>query len=155
MHPNSRYSSSSGSPLFTQLIDPILPLNGLCSLLPLRQILRTLHHFLRLVIQHHEVSIHEVESVQFITRLLGIGDFVIHDEGGALGGWGVTLSDLADGTEFAEEAEEGGRIEVVGEVFDEENSVDVDISEEGEVEEGCLPVCFWGELVRTRHFDGG
>lgn len=75
------------------------------------------------MIQHHQVPIHEIEPVQFVARLLGVGHFVIDDECGAFGGGGVALSDLADRTEFAEEGEKGGGVEVVGEVLDEEDSV--------------------------------
>jgi hypothetical protein len=110
------------------LINPIFPLNPLQRLLPLLHILLTLHHLLRLVIQHHQVPIHEIEPIQFIARLLRVGDFVVHDKRGALGGRGVALPDLADGAEFAEEGEEGGGIEGVGEVLDEEDSVDVEVS---------------------------
>jgi hypothetical protein len=74
------------------------------------------------VIQHHQIAVHEVEPVQFVASLLGVGDLVVHDECGALGGRGVALSDLADGTEFAEEVEEGRGVEIVGEVLDEEDA---------------------------------
>jgi hypothetical protein len=112
------------------LINPILPLNPLQRLLPLLHILLALRHLLWLVIQHHQVPTHEIEPIQFIARLLRVGDFVVHDERGALGGGGVALPDLADGAEFAEEGEERGRVEGVGEVLDEEDSVDVEVSRE-------------------------
>ena len=75
------------------------------------------------MIQHHEIPIHEIEPVQLVAGLFGVGDLVVDDERGALGVGGVALSDLPHRTEFAEEGEEGGRVEVVGEVFDEENPV--------------------------------
>lgn len=74
------------------------------------------------MIQHHEIAIHEIKPVQLITRLFGIGDLVIHDERGALGGGRVALADLAYGSEFAEEREERWGVEGVGEVFYEEDS---------------------------------
>ena len=93
-------------------------------LLPLRQILlRHLRHLLRLMVQHDQVAVHEVESVQFVAGLLGVHDVVVDDKRGALGGGGGAGADLADGTELAEEVEQGGRIDVVGEVLDEEDAV--------------------------------
>lgn len=91
--------------------------------MPLGEVLRTLDHLLRLVIQHHQVPILELEPVQLVVRLLGVGDLVIDDKGRALGALGVAFSDLADRSELSEEVEEGRRINGVREVFDEENSV--------------------------------
>ena len=73
------------------------------------------------MVQHHQVPIHEVEAVQLVAGLLGVLDVVVDDEGGALGGGAVAGADLADGTEFREQVEEGWRVDVVGEVFDEED----------------------------------
>lgn len=65
------------------------------------------------MIQYHQVSIHELKAVQFVVSLLSIGDLVINDEGGALGGGSVALSDLADWAEFAEETKKGRWIDGV------------------------------------------
>jgi hypothetical protein len=93
-------------------------------LLPLRQILFChLRHLLRLVVQYHQIPIHEVEAVQLVTGLLRIHNVVVNNERGAFGGGGGASADLADGAEFAEEVEEGGRVDVVGEVFDKEDAV--------------------------------
>jgi hypothetical protein len=89
------------------------------------------------VIQHHQVSVHEVEPVELVTGLLGVHDIVIDHERGALGRSGGARADLANGPEFAEEVEEGGRVDVVGEVLDEEDAV-----------------CFWGELLARGHRGG-
>lgn len=75
------------------------------------------------MVEHDQIAIHEIEAVQLVAGLLGVGDLVVDDEGGALGVGGVALADLAHRTEFAEEREEGGRVEVVGQVFDEEDPV--------------------------------
>jgi hypothetical protein len=101
----------------------MLPLHPLQPLLPLSQILRALDHLLRLVVEDDEVAVHEVEAVELVAGLLGVGHLVVDDEGGALGVGGVALADLAHGAEFGEEGEEGGRVQVVGQVFDEEDAV--------------------------------
>jgi hypothetical protein len=114
-------------------------LQTLQPLLPLRQILlRHFRHFLRLVVQHHEIPIHEVEAVQLVTGLLGVHHVVVDDERSALGGGGGAGADLADGAEFAEEVEERRRVDVVGEVLDEEDAVG-----------------FRGKLLAGRHSCGG
>jgi hypothetical protein len=102
-------------------INAILPLDPLQPLLPLRQILRTLRHLLRLVVEHDQVAVHEIEAVQLVAGLFGVGHLVVDHECGALGVGGVALADLAHRNEFTEEREEGGRVEVVGQVFDEED----------------------------------
>jgi hypothetical protein len=84
----------------------MLSLHPLQPLLPLRQILRAPGHLLGLVVEHDEVAVHEVEAVELVARLLGVGHLVVHDKGGALGRRRVALPDLADGAEFAEELEE-------------------------------------------------
>lgn len=60
------------------------------------------------MVQHDQVSVHEVETVEFVARLFGVDDIVVDDEGGAFCGGGGASADLADGTEFAEEIEEEG-----------------------------------------------
>ena len=106
-------------------INTMLLLHPLQILLPLLNIvLDTLHlHLLRLMVQHHQIAIHEVEPVQLITRLLGVHDVLVYHVRCAFGGVGGSGADLADGTEFAKEVEEGGRVDVVGEVLDEEDAV--------------------------------
>jgi hypothetical protein len=91
---------------------------------PLRQILlRHFRHLLRLVIQYHQVPIHEVEPVQLVAGLLGVHDVVVDDERGTLGSRGGTRANLTDGAKLAEQVEEGRRVDVVGEVLDEEDTV--------------------------------
>ena len=75
------------------------------------------------MVEHHQIAIHKIEPVQLVAGLFGVGDLVVDDERGALGVGGVALSNLAYRAEFAKEGEEGGRVEVVGEVFDEEDPV--------------------------------
>ena len=89
------------------------------------------------MIQNHQVSVHEVEPVELIASLLGVHDVVIDHERGALGRSGGACADLANGPEFAEEIKEGGRVDVVGEILDEEDTV-----------------CLWGELLARGHCGG-
>ena len=114
------------SPLPTSL-NPVLPLDPLQLLLPFLHALtitrHTVLHLLRLVVQHDQVAVHEVVAVQLVARLFGVGDVLVDDERGALGRGGGAGADLADGPEFAEEREERGRVDVVGEVFYEEDLV--------------------------------
>ena len=86
------------------------------------------------MVQHDQISVHEVEPVELIAGLLGIDDVVVDDERGALGCGGGAGADLPDGAELAKEIEEGGRIDVVGKVLDEEDTVG-----------------FGGELLAGRH----
>lgn len=73
---------------------------------PLRQPFLCLCHLLRLMIQHDQISILEVEAIQLIACLFRVHDILVHDEGGAFGAVGGSLTDLAYGAEFAEEVEE-------------------------------------------------
>jgi hypothetical protein len=118
-HPSLSLSLSVPIALFLPLwllpsINPILPLNPLQPLLALRQILRALGHLLRLVVEDDEIAVHKIEAVELVAGLLGVGDLVVDDKGGTLGGGGGALADLAHGAEFGEQGEEGGWVEVVG-----------------------------------------
>jgi len=150
----ANYSSSS-SPPSPFSVNTILPLNPLEPLLALGQILGALGHLLRLVVEDDEVAVHEVEAVELVAGLLGVGHLVVDDEGGALGGGGVALADLAHGAEFGEEGEEGRWVEVVAQVFYEEDAGDGEgdlVWEGGRWEgRGWVPVGFWGKLVGARH----
>jgi hypothetical protein len=101
--------------LFLHLLQPLFPLFDL--------LFRIHLHLLNLMIQHHQIPISKIKPIQFITGLFCIDHVFVYHVCGALGGWGVARADLADGTEFGEEVEEGGRVDVVGEVFDEEDAV--------------------------------
>lgn len=93
-------------------------------LLPLRQILlRHFRHLLWLVVQDHQVPIHEVEPVQLVAGLLGVYDIVVDDERGTLGSRGSARANLTDGAKLAEQVKEGRRVDVVGQVLDEEDAV--------------------------------
>jgi hypothetical protein len=112
------------SPLDSPSVYTMLFLDLLQPLFPLFHLLFRVHlHLLNLMIQHDQIPIPKIEPIQFITCLFRVYHVFIHDVGGSLGGWGVAGADLADGTEFGEEVEEGGRVDVVGEVFDEEDAV--------------------------------
>ena len=70
------------------------------------------------MIQHDEIPVLEIEPVELVACLFGVGDVLVDDKAGAFGVVGGSLADLADGTEFAEEVEEfvgGDVIAVFGE----------------------------------------
>lgn len=71
------------------------------------------------MIQHHEVSVLEVEPIQLVTRLFGLHHILVDDERGALGVVVDPLSDLPNRAKFAKEIEElvGGYV-VAGELLD-------------------------------------
>ena len=86
------------------------------------------------MVQHDQISVHEVEPVELVAGLLGVDDVVVDNERGALGRGGGASADLPDGAELAKEVEEGRRVDVVGKVLDEEDAVG-----------------FGGELLAGRH----
>ena len=75
------------------------------------------------MVQHYQIPIHKVEPIQLITRLFRVDYVFVDHVRRAFGGIGGPGADLADGTEFAKEVEEGGGVDVVGEVLDEEDAV--------------------------------
>jgi hypothetical protein len=93
-------------------------------------------HFFGLVIENDQVTVSEIKAVQFIARLLRIQDVFIDNVGCSLRGIGGSGSNLAYWTKFAKEIEEGGAVNVVGKVLDEEDAVR-----------------FRGELVGSRHIE--
>lgn len=93
-------------------------------------------HLLNLMIQHHQIPIIEIETIQLITGLFCINHVLVDDVRGTLGGGGVAGADLTYGPKFAEEVEEFAVIDVVGEVFDEEDAIG-----------------FRGEFVGAGHFE--
>jgi hypothetical protein len=86
-------------------------------------LLRVHFHLLRLMIQHNEIPVHKIETVQFITGLLRIHDIFVDDVGRAFGRVGGACSDLADRPVFAKEIEERLGVDIVGKIFDEEDTV--------------------------------
>ena len=75
-----------------------------------------------------KVAILEVEAVELVTGLFGVHYVVVDDKGRALGVVGDALPDLPDAAEFAEKVEELFGGDVVAEVFDEEGSVEWEVS---------------------------
>ena len=92
--------------------------------LPLRNILLrdSLGHLLGLVVQDYQIPIHKVETIELVAGLFGVNHIIIDHECGPLGRGGGASTDLAYGAKFREEIKECRRIDVVGEIFDEENS---------------------------------
>ena len=65
------------------------------------------------MIQHYQIPVLEIEPVELVACLFGVGDVLVDDKGGSLGVVGGALADLADGAEFAEEVEEFVRGDVI------------------------------------------
>ena len=65
------------------------------------------------MVQHYQIPVLEIEPVELVARLFGVGDVLVDDKDGAFGVVGGALADLADGAEFAEEVEEFVRGDVV------------------------------------------
>lgn len=86
------------------------------------------------MVQHNQIPIHEVEAVQLVTRLFGVHDIFIDHIRCAFSLVVCARADLSNGPKLAEEIEECGCVDVVGEVLDEEDAV-----------------CFWREFVGARH----
>ena len=93
-------------------------------------------HLLWLVVQHHQIPVHEVEPIQLVTCLFGVHDVLVDHIGCAFGGVGGSGANLADRTEFAKQVEEGGRVDIVGQILDKEYAIG-----------------FWSELVAAGHVD--
>jgi hypothetical protein len=53
-------------------------------LLPFRQVLFRPKHFLRLVVQHDEVSVLKIESIELIACLFGVVHVFVYDKSGTL-----------------------------------------------------------------------
>jgi hypothetical protein len=94
-------------------------------LLPLRNIfLRdSLGHLLGLVVQDYQIPIHKIEPIELVAGLFGVNHIIIDHECGPLGRGGGASTNLTYGAKLREEVKERRRIDVVGEIFDEENSV--------------------------------
>ena len=86
------------------------------------------------MIEHYQIPIHEIEPVEFIACLFCVYHVLVDHVGGTFGSVRASGADLADGTKFAKEVKEGGGVDVVGQVLDEEDAVG-----------------FGGELVGARH----
>jgi len=80
-------------------------------------------HLLGLMVEDDEVSVHEVKAVQSVAGIFGVHDVLVDDVGGALCCVGRAGSDLPDGTMLAEQVEESGGVDVVGQVLDEEDAI--------------------------------
>lgn len=80
-------------------------------------------HFFGLVVQYHQVTIHEVEAVELVTGLLRVHYVFVDHKGCSFGLVVRTGADLADGTELAEEVEQSGGVDVVCEILYEEDAV--------------------------------
>jgi len=91
-------------------------------------------HLLWLMVEDDEIPVHEVEAIEPVASVLRVHDIFVDDIGCALCGIGGAGSYLPEWTVLAEEIEEGGSVDVVGQVLDEEDAIG-----------------FWGQLVVSRH----
>ena len=80
-------------------------------------------HLFWLVVETDQISVHEVEAIQLVASLFCIHNILVDHIRSAFRSVCVPSANLADGSEFAKEVEECGRIDVVGEVLDEEDAV--------------------------------
>lgn len=75
------------------------------------------------MIENHEVSVHEVETVQFVTGLLCVQDILVDDESRTLCSVGCASANLTNRTELAKEVEECRSVDVVCEILDKQNAI--------------------------------
>ena len=81
-----------------------------------------MRHALGLMIENHEISVLEVESVKLVACLFGVYNILVDNECGAFCVVGDALADLTNGTEFAKELKEFVGADVVVEVLDEKRA---------------------------------
>lgn len=110
---------------FCHSLDAMLLLYLLKILLSDRDVVRRRGelHLFGLMVEHNEISVHEVEAIESVAGILRIHDIFVDDIGGSLGGVGGASPNLPDGAVLAEEIEQGGRVDVVWQVLDEEDAV--------------------------------
>lgn len=83
------------------------------------------------MVKNDQISIHEIVAIKSVACILRVHDIFINNISGSFSSIRSASSYLPKWTMFSEEIEECRRIDVVGQVFDEQNAIG-----------------FWGQLVR-------